>query len=459
MKRWSEQRLSLLFRNVLVQNALSLYGVQFAGYIIPLVTIPYLARVLGAAGWGLVAFAQSFGSYVAVVGEYGFGFSATREVARHREDRERLTEILAGVLGAKTLLAGVGVAAAFLVLWLVPLFRQHPLLLWSAIFWALAQAFSMMWFFLGLERMRLFASLDMATKGLATIAIFLFVRRPGDEWRVLALQGAGFCLSFVICSWLVYRDLPFHLPTWHATWEAIHMGWTMFLFRGSVSLCTVGNVFVLGLFVSPRLVGFYAGAEKISKAFLGLLSPINQTLYPRMSHLVQHARERAARIARVGVAIMGGGGAAMGVLVFFLAPQLVRVILGTGYAPAVPVLRILALLPPLIGLSNLFGVQWMLPLGMDRQFNWIVLGAASLNLGIAITLAPIWGPVGMAWAVVSAELFASLSIFILLRIQGLDPFRYRGPVCEAAAVPVLTGAVSSVDFVDSDRIRCRAPKR
>ena len=133
----------------------------------------------------------------------------------------------------------------------------------------------------------------------------------------------------------------------------------------------------------------------------------------------------------------------MGVLMFCLAPQLVRVILGTGYAPAVPVLRILALLPPIIGLSNLFGVQWMLPLGMDRQFNWIVLGAGSLNLGIAITLAPLWGPVGMAWAVVSAELFASLSIFILLRSQGLDPFRSRSPVCEAAAVPVLTGADSS----------------
>ncbi len=412
---------SRVLRHSLTQNALSLYGVQIASYIVPLVTIPYLARVLGAAGWGLVAFTQSFGSYIGLVAEYGFALSGTREVARHRDSPEKLTEILAGVMGAKALLAAVCVAVAVPLRWYLPIFRQHPTLLWVGIFWALTQGFNMMWFFQGLERMRLVAALDISAKALATVGIFIFVRTPDDGWRVLALQGLGFFLSCVISLELAYRELPFRLPGWKSMLESLRMGWTMFLFRASVSLYTVGNAFILGLFVTPQLVGYYAGAEKISKAFLGLLNPVSQTLYPRLSHLVHQARARAVRLARIGVAVMGIGGTAMGVLVFLTAPMLVRIILGTGYAQAVPVLRILALLPPLIALSNVFGIQWMLPLGLDRSFNRIILLAGVINIGLAVILAPAYADRGMAWAVVAAETFVTSGIYLLLRWKKLDP--------------------------------------
>src|ERR1700730_5513484 len=96
-----KKRVLELLRHKLAQKALSLYGVQIATYAVPLVTVPYLARVLGVAAWGLVAIAQGFGSYLGVLGEYGFSLSATREVARHRGDRDRLAHIFASVLGAK----------------------------------------------------------------------------------------------------------------------------------------------------------------------------------------------------------------------------------------------------------------------------------------------------------------------------------------------------------------------
>ncbi|MFX9912081.1 oligosaccharide flippase family protein, partial [Acinetobacter baumannii] len=78
-----------LLRHGLVQNVLALYGVQIANYLFPLITVPYLARVLGPKGWGMVAFAQAFGQYLMLVVEYGFSLSATREVARSRDSLER----------------------------------------------------------------------------------------------------------------------------------------------------------------------------------------------------------------------------------------------------------------------------------------------------------------------------------------------------------------------------------
>jgi len=414
-------RIRGLLGHTLVQNALSLYGVQIASYVVPLATIPYLARVLGAAGWGTLAFAQSFGFYVALIGEYGFGYSATRAIAQAREDREKLAEIVAGVQGAKALLALASLGVAAVAYLCVPVFREHPALLWSALFWALAFGFNMMWFFQGFERMHYVAILDVGSKILATIGVFFLVRRPDDAWRVLAIQGAGLFCSFVVGVALAYRMVAFRLPSVNSVKTAMRMGWSMFLFRNSVSLYTTGNAFILGLFVSPQIVGYYAGAEKVSKAFVGLLNPITQTLYPRLSHLAHHARDRAVTLAKIGFWIMSGGGVCLGVLIFVSAPLVLRVALGPGFGPAVPVLRVLALLAPLISLNNVFGIQWMLPLGKDRAFNRIILLAGILNIILASLLAPAFAAMGMAWSVVTAEFFVVVSIYAYLRWRKLDP--------------------------------------
>jgi PST family polysaccharide transporter len=420
--RWT-RRAAELIRHPLAANALSLYWIQIANYVLPLVTVPYLTRVLGATGWGLVAFGQSFASYMGILAEYGFALSATREVARYREDSEKLGEIVAGVLGAKAVLWAAGLIAAGIAAWWIPIFRQNPLLFCGAALLAVGQAASMIWFFLGIEQVRGAASFEVLGKALAAGSIFFLVSHPGHEWRVLALQGVGALLSAGICVWLIYRRVPLKIPTLGSVWEALRMGWTMFLFRGSVTLYTTGNAFILGLFVPPRYVGYYAGAEKISKAFLGLLNPVSQSFFPRLSHLVHHARDRATRLLRVSLGLMGTGSLLLGLAVFVMAPMLVRVVLGAGYAEAVPVLRVLSLLVPLIALSNVLGIQWLLPLGMDRAFNTIIISAGLLNIGLAVVLAPRFAQMGMAWAVVTAELFVAAGMYVSLWIRRMDPLR------------------------------------
>jgi PST family polysaccharide transporter len=202
-----------------------------------------------------------------------------------------------------------------------------------------------------------------------------------------------------------------------------------------VTLYTAGNAFILGLFVAPELVGYYAGAEKISRAFVGILNPISQTLYPRLSHLVSHAQNQAARLARISILVMVSAGTGIGTAVFLLAPFIVHTVLGPHFGPSVAVLRILALLVPLVALGNVLGIQWMLPLGMDRAFNKIVLLAGGINLVLALVLAPIYMDKGMAWAVVIAETFVSVSMYLVLRSQNLDPLHYP-VVPEGDPVPV-----------------------
>ncbi|HKT12763.1 MAG TPA: flippase [Terriglobia bacterium] len=405
----------------LARNVASLYGVQFANYLLPLVTIPYLTRVLGVETWGLVAFAQAFGAYAGIGIEYGFHLSATRAVAKNRESTSELASLVAGVMGAKVLLAaGAVLLAAFLESW-IPLFRAHPAFLWAAVFWAVAQSFSMLWYYQGFERMRLVAVLDVAGKAVATAGIFILIHHPADGWKVLVLQGGGSLLSVIVATALVYREVPFRLPGWRLVRNTLRMGWSMFLFQGSMSLYGAGNAFILGLFASPAAVGFYAGAEKLARALMGLLVPIHQSLYPRISHLAQHDRRAANRLARSSMFVMSSVGVALSLAAFLAAPWAVPLILGRSFAASIPVLEIMAALPLLDALGTMFGVLWMVPLGMDRQFNRVILAGGVLNLVLAVVFAPQFAQLGMAAAVVATEIFVVLALYLVLRRRKLTP--------------------------------------
>lgn len=432
---------SLLHRR-LVSNALSLYGVQFAKYILPLITIPYLTRVLGSSGWGLVALAQGYGAYLSLPVNYGFNFSATRDVARFKDDKEKRSNIFAGVTGAKCLIA---LACIFLSLgvgqW-VPVLRDEPLLLWMAVFAALVPCFTPIWYFVGLEQLKLVATLDVLARGVATAGIFVVVHHKNDAWKVLAVQGAGSSVALIAGTYLVYREIVPRLPTWGYIWEVLQTGRSMFVSSSAIGLYSSGNAFILGLFVPPSIVGYYAGAEKMIRAAIQLFQPPYQALFPRVSNLVHTNQERAFRLIRLSTLLFGGLGLGGGVAIFFAAPWLVRIILGGGYDASIPMLRLLAILLPLIAANTVTGGLWMVPHAMDRAVELVTLGAGVVNIGLAVLLAPHLMGLGVAGAVVLAELFviACLLLYLNAKKMGFWGEAYRASV-GASLLPKISGSI------------------
>jgi PST family polysaccharide transporter len=395
-------------RNQLVQNAAALYGVQVVRKLLPLIIVPYLARTLGPAGWGVVAFTQSLAEFVVLVIEFGFNLSATREIARNRHSRFNCGEIMAGVLGSQSLLAVCGVAGTILVSRAVPLLRDNPRLVAAGLFYAIAQGFIPLWFFQGLERMRLAASLEICGRAVGLCAIFLFVRTSEDTWIALFIQGIAPAITTIAGLAMAYRHIPCHMPTWRLVRDGLRRGWPMFVFRSGESLYSVENAFILGLFATPTVVGYFASAEKISRAIFGLLNPVREALYPRLSSIAHRSPTDAAKLARTGAAVMITGGLVLGGGVFVFAPLLVRILMGQAFGPAVAVLRVLSVLPMLLSITHSTGLQWLLPLGRDSDVIRIILQAGALNLALAVFLAPRFEELGMAWAVVSAEAFVCL---------------------------------------------------
>jgi PST family polysaccharide transporter len=403
-------------------NMFALYGVYCSAYLLALVTIPYLSRVLGPATWGMVAAVQSFSACLLTGVEFGFTFSATREAARAREDRNALGDVLSAVQGAKLLLVLVSCGLALIVQQLLPLFRDHAEAFWWGVVWAVVQGSNLMWFFQSIERMRLVSILDFGIRVAAVAATFVLVHGPADAWRVLALQAAASFVSLLVSLGMAGKVASFRVPERAAMVRALRDGAATFVPRNASALYTAGNTFLLGFFARPEIVGFYAGADRICRAVTGLLAPASEAAYPRLSHMVVNSQARARRLARLSILIMVTVGLVMGGTLFLLAPWLVRTLLGAQYGAAVAPLRILCLLPPLVALRNVLAIHWMLPLDLERPLNVVVVTCGVVNIILAVIVAPRFGGVGMAWVVVVSHLIASFGAWLVLRWMNLDPF-------------------------------------
>jgi polysaccharide transporter, PST family len=416
-----------LLRSGLIHNVIALYGVQACTYALPLLTFPYLAHVLGPSGWGVVVFAQAIGDVVATVVEYGFDISASRETSRQRDEPQRLSELISGVLGAKFLLAFVCIAGALFSRRFTHHIAPSLALFWASTIWGVCQGINMLWFFQGLERMRLASALEIGGKVLATLSIFVLVHKPDDGWKVMAAQCVGCVVAHGVTVVLAYREVGFRWPTPSSVWNALRLGGSMFLFRAMQGLGGSVNRLVLGAVAPVAVLGEYAGAERITRVFQQGMWPVNQALYPRMTQHAQNDPRRAMKMVRMSLLFLGGLGLVFGLAIFMGAPLLVHLVLGHAFQESVPILRVFALWIPLIAVSTVIIFQLLLPNQLDNQFNFINLSGGLVGIAGAFLLAPRFAGVGIAWSVVIAQIYTLLAFCVILARAGLNPFAPSTP--------------------------------
>jgi PST family polysaccharide transporter len=406
-----------VLNNRIAQNAAALYAVQILSYILPLISLPYLARVLEPHHFGLVAFAQSFANWLTVIGEYGFNYSATRSIARLRDRKDAVAGIVTSIMGAKLLLV-LGMVAMTLIAWTaIESFRAHPDLIFWAFMIAFAAAFSPLWYFQAIERTWVVAVLEGFIRLGHLIGIFLFVRGPEDAWIALAIHAIAFSVATTIELWLMYRKVPFMWPTLKMSWVALRVSWSLFLARASDSFYTSANGVILGLLTTPIQVGFFESGNRLVRPGLAILWPLAQAIYPRINHLIKRDADAAMRLSRLALWATVGLGLVGGVVLAALAPVLIILLFGEQYKASIPVLQVLALLLPIVGFGYSLSMQYMFPRQMDREVLYSVLSAGVLNLVLAVILAPRMGALGMAIAVVSAEAWAAGFRFVVLKLR------------------------------------------
>jgi PST family polysaccharide transporter len=403
-------RLRRIARHPIIRNAIALSWMQLATFIVPLITLPYLARVLRPSAFGLVVFAQGFAFALVVLIDWGFGFIGLRSTAENQTDRDGLSAVVQRVRGAQLMLATVSIPVALAALLLVPKMAQHPEFLVLAWVAAVATGLNPGWYFIGTEKMPLIAMIQLVLRVVGAALTFALVKGPGDAWIVMALFAASAVASLAAADVIMYRRVAFRLPRLRLSITEIRGATMIFVGTLAATLYTSFNVVLLGLFEPSAAVAHFGAAERIVRVAITVIAPISMVLGPRFIALQaagEHDRARRLLMIAAGAAAVPGLLLTVGLELF--APSVIRVIYGYRFVHAsVPILRVLVLIIPVNFVGVVFGA-WLITLHQDRLVALIVLRAGILNVVLGCVLTPMFGPIGMAWSVIAAEASAAVS--------------------------------------------------
>lgn len=401
-------------RQHFLHNLSGLYLAQISAALLSLIQLPYLSRVLGPVPWGLMLFSQAIAIWIALIVEYGFGLSATRQLARSKSDISRMFEIISGVWSAQIVLILLSISLWVALYYIIADFRTNILLWGAGLFLSVLMGFNTRWLFQGIERVPPYTYSLLVGRAITLVGVFTLVRGPGDAWLALLLQSIGYCAVAAFAWYFVAKRVGIPKISLKLAVHALNDGLSLFLFRAFSSLYKGINTIIVGVLLGPTPVAMYGSGEKIVKGGLLLLAPVIQAVFPRISRHLETSKSRAAREARISLGVMLGLSIAGALISYFFAPLIVKLVLGPGYEKAVPVLRILCFLIPVVSVSNVLGEQWMIPLKMDSLFTRISFIGAVINLVLAFVLAGFWGTVGVAIAIVAAESTVTLAVLAVL---------------------------------------------
>lgn len=389
----------------ILRNMLALSVLQVANMVLPLATLPYLFHVLGPDHFGAYVFAQAMVTYLVLLADYGFNWSATGEIARVQNDRDAVSRIFWTTQVAKTLVACVGLALLVLGVFLVPkmielrpiMFATFPLVIGTVLF--------PQWLFQGLERMSFVTVSTLSARLLVIPATYLLVHSPEDTWRAALIASMSTIVAGLISLALIARMrlISFWLPGVSDVIGAFREGWHVFMATAAISLYTTTNSVLLGFLAGNVTLGYFGAADKIRNVAQSLIAPLSNALYPRVNALFAEDIAKAYALVRKALYAMSIIMFTVSVMLWVLAPWIVRIGMGPQYAPVVDVLRWMAFVPWMVALNNVLGLQMMLPLGMKKKFSEILLGSGVFNVALLVPLSIRFGAQGAAASILATE--------------------------------------------------------
>ena len=406
-------------RRRLVSNISSLSLLQFFNYLLPLFTVPYLVRVLGPEKFGLLAFATAIVAYFIMLTDYGFNLSATRQISINRRSPQLVSQIFSEVMVTKALLFLLSSAVFMVPIFCFENLQRHWELYVVTYGMVLGQAMFPVWLFQGMESMKQIVYLNLAAKLFFTICIFIFVTEQSDYIVVPLLTSVG-AIVIGVASIVIAKkkfELEFHVPTSLQIKRQLFDGWHIFFSSLSISLYTTTTVVILGIFTNNTTVGYFSGAERIVAAAKTVFVPVSQAIYPVSSERFATDIRSALVFLKRALLIMGSVMFMISLSLFVFAEAFVLLLLGPEFQGSVVPLRVMALVPFLVCLSNFFGVQIMINLDFKQAFSRILFFAALFGVLGSIILVPIWGEIGSASITLFVELFVSLAMAVYLLIK------------------------------------------
>ncbi|NLP02391.1 MAG: flippase [Fibrobacter sp.] len=407
-----------MIKKIIMSNAGPLGIAKILQLFIPLITVPYLARIIGAEGLGKLAFSQALTTYFFLFTELGISVYSTREVAVHLSDKQYISKLMTNAFMIKCVFTIFTFLLITISILYFPFFANIKLLLAAFAPSILSNTLMPHWYFQGQQKMWRIAASNLIGALVYTVGIFVFVKTHSDTIVVVIITTVSTFFSLAYSLYLVKKDgisfLSLSLIDINFALTTLKRAFPLYLSTVLGAIYTNIYVVFLGFVASEKTVGYYSAAERIIKALLGIESVLGMSFYPHLSKIYAYNRSRFLKeigktsLVTLLFSIM------ICLTVLFSSSLIIKVIYGNDFQDSISILRILCLLLPILAINDIGGTQFFLPMEMKSKF----LMATSIGLSVSALstyyFSMLFSGNGTALAYLSAEV--SISIFMVFSI-------------------------------------------
>lgn len=375
-----------------------------SSFIFPLITFPYISRILGPSGTGLVSFATSIVTYFALFAQLGIPTYGIRAVARVRDDKVLLSKTVQEIFIINILMSACVYIFFFIALELVPQMyasRNLFLIISSTIIF---NAIGMDWLYKGLEKYTYITFVSILFKFIALLLMFLCVHQKSDYvvYGAISIFAAS---ASNICNFFNVHKLIYLKPIGNFEFK-YHLRPIMIFFAMACATTIYTNLdtVMIGFMKSNTDVGFYNAATKIKTILVSIVTSLGVVLLPRASYYIEHDQiDEFKRISAKAINFVLLISLPLCIYFIMFAKEGVLFLSGDAYTEAILPMQILMPTLIFIGLTNIMGIQMLIPLGREKVVLYSEIAGAIVDLAINIILIPIMSSSGAAIGTLVAE--------------------------------------------------------
>ena len=396
----------------LASNFSYLMIMQIAGYIFPLLTIPYLARVIGVEGFGKIAFAAAVIVWFQTITDWGFSYTATRDIARNKDDLNKVSEIFSNVLWSKILLASISFLILITLTETITYLKDNQLLLFITFMLVPGRILFADWFFQAMEKMKFITIFDLISKIIFSTLIFIFIKEKNDFiLQPLLLSFGSFFVGIVAFYIILFKwKVKIFLPNLKKIVSTIKNSKDVFINNILPNFYHSFSCVLLGFWGGSMANGLLDAGSRFAYTTQQLTGIISRVFFPYLARYP----DKHSIYAKINISIS----ILAAILLILLAPFIIKIFFTPEFYPAIIILQIIAFSLIFLALINTYGMNYMVIEGHEKALRNISLMCSLIGFLIAFPLVYFYNVLGAA--IVIALTRAILGVSILYKVKNIQ---------------------------------------
>lgn len=387
---------------VLLENFMSLFLLQVVGYLLPLITLPYIAKTIGVSKFGEIAFASAVIVFFQTFVDYGFNYTGIRDIARIKDNKEKVSQVLSSIIFSRIILMLIAFGILMVCLYFIPQFKENSKILFFTFLLIPGYIMYPEWFFQALEKMKFSAILSTVLKIFFTVILLFIVKKEEDYVYIPLINGVGYLVVGIGAFVLIYKmGYRLRLVSVNDIISTTKNSTNMFISLILPNLYTNMSTIFLSNFWGKSATGIFDSGNKfigISQQFTNVLS---RTFYPYLARRI----DKHSFYERMSLSISG----VISISLFLFAPLIVKFFYTDAYNDAVLVIRIMSISPIFIFMMNAYGTNYLVLKGKENILRNIIIICSVFGLvlsyilvkkysyiGASIVITFVWGCRGVA---------------------------------------------------------------